>query len=149
MKGADQCPRCASRKWAEGEQDITAFYGRKLRVCINCSTAWEPFDQDDLLDPGQKLSCFKDPCDNCAFRPGSPEQDDKERWKELMDGIKAGAAFYCHKGVPLDIKHEHGTHGFAYPDGGRDGRKLRLCRGYLNVMGTRLERMFSEKNDVD
>ena len=138
MKGADQCPRCASRKWAEGEQEITGFYARKLRVCANCATAWEPFEEAAIFDPGDRNAAFSAPCDNCAFRPGSPEQRDKERWRELMESLKGGASFFCHKGVPLDVKHEHGDSGFAYPDQGRDHRKLRLCRGYLNTLGKRL-----------
>ena len=137
MKGANQCPRCASRRWAEGEQDITSFYARKLRVCINCSTAWEPFDPADLACDGHRLDSFKEPCDNCAFRPGSVEQQDVEQWKKTIADLKNGGAFYCHKGVPIDVTHEHSDTGFAYPELGRNPRKLRLCRGYLNTLNKR------------
>lgn len=53
MKGADQCPKCASRRWGDADQTVTPFYSRTLRVCANCGTAWEPFDESALLDGAQ------------------------------------------------------------------------------------------------
>ena len=136
MKGADQCPRCASRRWAEPRVPSN-FYAIDARVCSNCETIWEPFDQAELLDPKREpLGAFKHPCNNCAFRKGSPEQRDPAKFEELRGklGWIAGS-FYCHKGVPIDIAHEDG---FAYPrdaNGEPIQRKLRLCRGYLNQLG--------------
>jgi hypothetical protein len=86
-----------------------------------------------------QTSSFKEPCDNCAFRPGSPEQKDKARWAELMASLKENGRFYCHKGVPIDPKSEHG---FAYPTKlvckelhptatTEDVKRLRMCRGWL------------------
>lgn len=53
-------------------------------------------------------------------------------WNRQM---KAGGQFYCHKGVPIDPRSEHG---FLCPHD-RNGRplpsKYRLCRGYLNMVG--------------
>lgn len=126
MKGADQCPKCASRRWSDVEQEVTDFYAAKLRVCGNCPTAWEPFDQADLLDDDDRYSSFKKPCNNCAFRKGSPEQRDKEGWESKMIELSFGASFHCHKGVPVT---PNTNHGFDYPT---DRRQLRLCRGYLN-----------------
>ncbi len=105
------------------------FYARELAVCVNCRTAWEPIDPSQIWDPSDALCSFREPCDNCAFQPGSPKQRDPEHWRELMAGLKGGASFYCHKGVPLD---PGGKHGFAYPS---NPAKLRLCHGYLNMLG--------------
>lgn len=58
----------------------------------------------------------------------------REKWREMIDHLKAGGRFYCHKGVPLAPDDPDG---FAYsrlPDGRPNERKLRLCRGYLNAL---------------
>lgn len=131
MKGADQCPKCASRRWGVAHQQVTDFYAADLRVCANCGTAWEPFDPADLLDSGLPLSSFKDPCNNCAFRKGSPEQRDKQKFDDLRSKLASGGQFFCHKGVPVTPNSENG---FDYPEGGKNPLKLRLCRGYLNQL---------------
>lgn len=143
MKGADQCPKCASRRWTDAEQGITTFYAKSLRVCANCGTAWEPFDPAELLDPeNEPLGAFKHPCNNCAFRKGSPEQSDKDGWESKMIELSFGASFYCHKGVPVTPDSKNG---FDYPDDGKNPRKLRLCRGYLNsIVGPRLNALRSD-----
>lgn len=137
MKGADQCPKCASRRWGEVDQTVASFYAGKIRVCANCATAWEPFDPADTIDPTERLASFREPCGNCAFRPGSPEQADTAKWKHIIADLKAGGSFYCHKGVPITPSEGHG---FAYPADGKDHRKLRLCRGYLNMLGAMWKR---------
>lgn len=140
MKGADQCPRCASRKTVDIELPIKlpngepqTFYARTVRGCLNCNTLWEPFDEADLLDEGERWSSFKHPCNNCAFRKGSPEQSDPVRWQELMDQLGwYEGRFYCHKGVPISAENENG---FDYPDPPKPN-KMRLCRGYLNWLNS-------------
>lgn len=162
IAGAGQCPRCKCRKTARAPLpgDLAAnFYGKELEVCRNpaCGAAWEPIDRTLLWDPDDQLCTFKVPCDDCAFRPNSVEQRNGALAKTLAD-LKANpyAAFYCHKGVPIDPSHQHGDSGFAYPKGA-DGRyktgKLRLCRGYMNMVrgqmakaGLNLEMTFLEKN---
>ena len=142
MKGANQCPRCGSRKSldcsAAGVPPPDDFYSADVRVCINCQTIWEPFDPAELLDPKREpLDAFNHPCNNCAFRKGSPEQRDPEGFARLRAKLGwLGASFYCHKGVPVDPGSEDG---FAYPknaEGMPIVRKLRLCRGYLNQLGS-------------
>ena len=142
MKGADQCPRCGSRKWldcsAAGVPPPPEFYSDDVRACFNCQTIWEPFDPADLLDPKREpLGAFNHPCNNCAFRKGSPEQRDPEGFAKLRAKLGwLGASFYCHKGVPVEPGSEDG---FAYPKdaaGKPITRKLRLCRGYLNQLGS-------------
>ena len=125
------CPKCGSRAVAYDPTMTAAGYGPGLAVCNNpaCHTMWEPFDPAQIWDKDDPLCSFRAPCNNCAFRPGSPEQEDTAKWRELIAQFKAGATFYCHKGVPITPTAEHG---FAYPDEGKNPRKLRLCRGWLN-----------------
>lgn len=74
-----------------------------------------------------------------------PEQADTEEWKKTIASLKAGGGFYCHKGVPIDPSNENG---FAYPEDGRNPRKMRLCRGYLNMWGTlRLKELAAEQDE--
>lgn len=132
MKGADQCPGCASRRVGDFVQPFTKFYAATIRVCGNCRTSWEPFDPTELVDAKHELlGAFKHPCNNCAFRKGSPERADAAEWASKMLSMDRGASFYCHKGVPVEPES---VHGFAYPDEGKNPRKLRRCRGYLNTV---------------
>lgn len=137
MKGADQCPRCASRKHRDVSHDVTNFYAAVIRVCGNCATAWEPFDEAEIWDKSDPACSFRHPCNNCAFRKGSPEQGAPEKWRSLIDQLGWwDGSFYCHKGVPIEPKSDDG---FAYPkgrDGKPDVKKLRLCRGYLNWLNS-------------
>lgn len=143
MKGADQCPRCGSRKTHDVcHPSPKGFYTDNIRGCVNCLTVWEPFDPADTIDPEERLSSFREPCNNCAFRPGSPEQSDVEDWKKTMASLKAGGRFYCHKGVPIDPKNKNG---FAYPEDGANPRKLRLCRGYLNMWRAMMDKRMKEE----
>lgn len=143
MKGADQCPKCASRATVDIEHPSPkGFYADTIRVCKNCKTLWEPADPSLMLDADDRLSSFLEPCNNCAFRPGSPEQADTEEWKKTIASLKAGGQFFCHKGVPIDI---HNANGFAYPDDGKTPRKMRLCRGYLNMWGANIAKAMAEE----
>lgn len=137
--GADQCPVCGSSRTGLVDQPVVEFYARHLRVCADCGAAWEPLDPALIWDASDPVCSFREPCDNCAFRPGSPEQRDPKRWAEVIQALKAGSQFYCHKGVPLDLEHKTASDsGFAYPyvNGQPDRAKLRLCRGYLNMLGS-------------
>lgn len=146
MKGADQCPRCASRAWIEpGIASPDGFYSADVRVCRNCRTIWEPFDPAQLRDPRHEpLGAFIHPCNNCAFRKGSPEQRDQQEFARLRASLARGAGFYCHKGVPVEPASEHG---FAYPEEGKNPRKLRLCRGYLNQLANLRPELFAPAGD--
>jgi hypothetical protein len=132
------CPKCHGGRVVVhdtlGYSELN-FYGRQIATCADCRTAWEPVDESLVWDRSDARASFTEPCDNCAFRPGSPEQADTAKWKEMIASLRAGASFHCHKGVPLAPGSEHG---FAYlqdADGKLDKRKLRPCRGYLNALG--------------
>jgi hypothetical protein len=111
------------------DQPGLSFYGRQIAICVTCRAAWEPIPTELIWDPTDPCASLSQPCDNCAFRPGSPEQADTAKWKDMIRQLRAGGTFHCHKGVPLDPA---GENGFAYP---KDKSKLRICRGYLNALG--------------
>jgi|GEM_PF-2292142 len=140
------CPKCASSKIAYDPALRFKGFGPGLGTCQNCKTLYEPFLPEHLWDTGDPHGSFKDPCNNCALRPGSPEKADPAKWRELIGELKQGQAFYCHKGTPIEPDAEHG---FAYPQKTvsielgdlktettvSDRSKLRLCRGFLNAVG--------------
>lgn len=141
-----QCPKCGCRKVAHDPTLEQDGYGPGLAVCVNCKALWEPFDPEQIWDKSNPYCSLREPCNNCAFRPGSPEQANPDKWKLLLDQLKCGGQFFCHKGVPIEPGAKHG---FAYPtrivvvDGIEgvpraelqvsDPKKLRFCRGYLNA----------------
>ena len=147
-----QCPKCGCRKVAHDPAATLKGYGPGIAVCVNCKAIWEPFEPEQIWDKTDPHCSFKEPCNNCAFRPGSPEQSDTEQWKLLLDRLKCGGSFYCHKGVPIE---PNAKDGFAYAhrtisvviDGKTvsktvaDEKKLRLCRGYLSAL-TALHRAY-------
>lgn len=103
-------------------------------ACLECQAMWEPFKAEDLLDPEEEFSSFRVPCDNCAFRGGSPERADKTKWERLVSQFETGhTVFVCHKGVPLSRKegesHDHPKNA----DGAWDMDRMRYCRGFLNM----------------
>lgn len=138
------CPKCGSSRVGYDPTLHHEGYGPGLASCLNCHALWEPFLPSQIWDPDDPLCSFKEPCNNCAFRPGSHEQADTEKWKRTLDSLKCGGVFYCHKGVPIDPDAENG---FAYPhraivievDGKQiekqvpNARKLRMCRGFLKA----------------
>jgi hypothetical protein len=137
----EQCPKCGCRKVGFDPDMTVEGYGPGIATCINCKAIWEPFRPEHIWDKSDPHCSFREPCNNCAFRPGSNEQADREKWIGLLDSLRLGTSFYCHKGVPIEPAAEHG---FAYPYkdvviGGHtvsvpDVSKLRLCRGFLNAM---------------
>lgn len=146
LRGSDQkCPKCGSSKVTVSETLEYEGYGPGLATCENCRCLWEYFTESMIWAPEEPFSSFKEPCNNCAFRKGSPEQEDKEEWGKLLQTLALSGSFYCHKGVPIEPDAEHG---FAYPhkDGVPVTRKLRICRGYLNFLfGKKAEEIRTQK----
>ena len=145
--GPARCPKCLGTQVAcEAAPPGVKFYGKRIAICGPCGIAWEPIDETSIWDKTDPACSGSEPCDNCAFRPGSPEQKDTERWKTLIETLRAGGTFYCHKGVPLAPGSEHG---FEYPMLKLDvlghevktyaTANMRLCRGYLNALGVWLK----------
>jgi hypothetical protein len=89
----------------------------------------------------------KEKCADCAWRPGSPEQQDPEEWKRLMEkadpaGPFYQAPFYCHE-------REDGTIMPVGPDG-QYAPKLRpdgtpvgwpMCRGWADAFDVNMKRL--------
>lgn len=133
MNDLDHCPACNS----ESIMRILSRDLDKYDACLECRAVWERLPTGEPYRRDGELLPFGEPCDNCAFRSGSPESEDKEKWRALLASLRAGGKFYCHKGVPLDYSVHGGENvGFAYPvkpDGKHDTENMRLCRGYLNA----------------
>ena len=88
--------------------------------------------REDLIDQENALSIFRRPCDNCAWRKGSPERSDPDKWEHLQQQIHyCGATFYCHKGVPLSDEEGQTHDQPKLPNGKHNTKNMRLCAGYL------------------
>jgi len=81
------CPYCAGTgKWSDdGER------------CMNCTgygltNEVEGFDEDQLTPAPRPPAVMTRPCADCAYRPGSPEEDSTAR-------PGADVPFFCHHGL--------------------------------------------------
>lgn len=112
---AGRCGGCGSR-------DMTTFKlcdsERLLGRCGNCGR---------LQDVETRDWPESTPCDDCAFRKGSPERADPYRWAEIMEIVERDQPFHCHKGLPFDPK----TGAYEAPDA-RKGR-VTVCAGWLGA----------------
>lgn len=161
FKPDPQCPGCRSKRVKRicaphAEPLMQEHFGVDLEMCLDCEAIWEAFPAGGYVeDP-----VCAEPCDNCAFRPGSPEQADKARWKALIDSLKpqgeefGAARFYCHKGMPIDMGKGPGNFRFPErtitmdgeivrnPDGSAvltaDVGKMRTCSGFLRMFWAQL-----------
>lgn len=81
-------------------------------------------------------------CDDCAFRPDSPERDEDDELLWTKD-----IPFRCHKGMPLDArgllerpKEDRGRLNYCPQIGGRETREAvgyAICVGWLFTYGKR------------
>jgi hypothetical protein len=170
------CPACGSKRIAyvpkgsipsivalaaATDKDLDVEYG----ACGKCRALWEAFPPLYIEDP-----VCAEPCDNCAFRPGSPEQQDPEKWKALIASLKPEQSlghftgkFFCHKGVPIDQATGPGNFLFPQkpvlmdgepvhnPDGTvatiEDTLKMRTCSGFLRMFWTQAAKLETKAND--
>jgi hypothetical protein len=153
----EQCPKCGSRQVHYDPNMTAGGHGPGIAACANCKITWETFTADQLLDQ-IPYSSFVEPCNNCAFRKGSPEQSDPYTWMKIKEGVEDGSPFYCHKGVPIAPGSENG---FDYPTrkaatnlAGKDvgvevydQRRLRLCRGWLNTRYALMKKQRQDSTD--
>ena len=79
-------------------------------------------------------------CDNCAFRPGSPERADPYLWFQIEEAtIIGGQPFYCHKGMNAVLRD--GTLTYLPGD---PVESLQPCAGWLANRQTYLARQVAE-----
>jgi len=74
------------------------------------------------------------PCDDCAFRPRSPEAKQEGL---LARVVRQETPFYCHKGMPLDGKGKMPAEGDYFP---RDHKLYPICAGWARAQAARKDR---------
>lgn len=143
-EGLTACPACGGGR-------LICVVGPRLDVCLTCFKTWERLPAGEPFTTDGEQLPFDVPCDNCAFRGGSGERMDEERWRDLQLTLSHGGQFYCHKGVPFTVTEDgvtpvEGDRAFEFPKKtsavdvagkchpyqGYDVDRMRLCRGYLN-----------------
>jgi hypothetical protein len=130
------CPKCKSIRIARAQLgDAVAQQFDRLTeydICRECSAVWEAYPDNWCEDV-----VGAEPCDNCAFRAGSPEQLDGEGWKKLIAQLRAGQEFKCHKGAPiLGVLDERkpGEAAQVEFDAGWVRRHGRTCAGFMRMV---------------
>lgn len=109
------CPACGSQRtlWPEGTREACA--------CADCGQLFVP---EDRPDPDVQL------CNDCAFRPGSPERGDPYKWAEIIQTtiVDQVHPFHCHKGLACKLDLKGKTIGYLRPAGGE--LDMRPCAGW-------------------
>lgn len=83
-----RCPFCRSQDLRGVELDESR---ELVLVCMACASLFEP---ETRTDPCAAM------CNNCAWRPGSPERADPWHWSLIIEQtIEAGQPFHCHKNL--------------------------------------------------
>lgn len=158
----EACPSCGSGRIA----CVLGLSVDRLDFCMRCHRVWEPLPAGEPHTRDGEQMAFRRPCDNCAFRGGSAEREDRTEWQNLQSMLAHGGQFYCHKGVPFKVVNDAGEaavapgdRGFEFPRVARtvdvagachpyqdyDRGRMRLCRGYLNAhVGPVLKRMLTD-----
>jgi hypothetical protein len=111
-------------------------------------TCWEPvYDLEQQPPKPARPSLRTKPCDDCAYRGGSPERRGDPDYAgdadELERIVQAGEPFFCHQGIrkPVGYQHPSGAyvkgHAASYDppivDGvpyRADGTAADLCAGW-------------------
>jgi len=130
------CPECKSPRidrvtLASGMTHIETPHD----ACRECGTIWEAYPP-----AWREEVVTAEPCDNCAFRPGAPEHDDPLAWNALLEKLKAGAEFRCHKGCPITGMTYPGKHRRAHVaqalgfDVKWMNTRARMCAGFIRVL---------------
>ena len=91
----------------------------------------------------------KEPCHDCAFRPGSPERENPKVWARLValtdpsKGIRPFHCHYAHDGTEMPTD-EHGNYDPPLRD---DGSPLGfpICAGWARTFDVKLSRLRGER----
>jgi len=123
------CPVCGSTSLL-----TETVGGTRMEFCLACAAFWEA----ETRTP-EKMAA---PCDNCAFRPGSPERRDKEGWQNLLALLMDGSRFYCHKRVPCEVA-ENDYRFKVEQDGKGRATNARICMGWVALRLGQIKKMHS------
>ncbi|MEL6886884.1 MAG: hypothetical protein AAFP87_20420 [Pseudomonadota bacterium] len=89
-------------------------------VCLDCLRLQEP---EHRADPHVQM------CNNCAFRPGSPERAEPFSWMRFQERhIEDGVPFYCHKGLKVELQPGHVV---SFKPQSDDEMKRKPCVGWF------------------
>jgi hypothetical protein len=112
------CAGCGSRHL------VTAYAeGGHYGVCLHCERLQE---LETRADPSRQL------CDDCAFRPGSPERADPWGWMRMTERhIEDGVPFYCHKGLALEFDPQKAMMTVKVAPGLEAEATRKPCAGWL------------------
>lgn len=109
-----------AKLWAEahpeqGTQAEPCCEGTALTSDPRDCQCWEPeYDVDQQrprpLAGGASHDVAVEKCDDCAFRPESPERRDEWISEELYASVPKGRTFWCHQGMrrPAQWRHPDG-----------------------------------------
>lgn len=86
------CAACGSTRYGS-----PAGADPEAVVCLDCACLFVP---ETRPNPTLQL------CNDCAFRPGSPERQDKYKWAEIIQAtiVEGEHPFYCHKGMSCELR---------------------------------------------
>jgi hypothetical protein len=133
------CPKCKSIRIERTRLPATGLSHRATDydLCRDCGIVWEAYPDDWCEDVVGAA-----PCDNCAFRPGSPEQGDQAKWKHLIGILRAGGEFRCHKGAPILGLDKPDADGGCHAEFDRDwvNKHGRRCAGFMQMVWRMRER---------
>ena len=110
---AQSCPACNS------DRVIFSDLTQEACACLACGQLFVP---EHRVDPATQL------CDDCAFRPGSPERQDGYKWAEIIEAtiVEQIHPFHCHKGLACELRGQ--TLHYLRPEEGQ--RPLTPCAGW-------------------
>lgn len=116
MLDLDQtCPACGS------DRVIFPDVTREACCCLDCRQLFVP---EHRADPAVQL------CDDCAFRPGSPERADQYKWAEIIQTtiVDRSHPFHCHKGLACKVDAATATITYLQPEPGQ--KPMTPCAGW-------------------
>lgn len=105
-------------------------------------TCWEPVYEGQQADSviGMAQRTREAMCEDCAFRPGSPERtgDPKSASNEddLRDLVTAGRPFNCHQGMRRPSHYVHPPTGMTIPASPLDYDPPKIGAVYYKTDGT-------------
>lgn len=112
------CPVCGSTT------HVSTQVTNEAVVCRDCNTLYVP---ENRANPDAQM------CNDCAFRPGSPERGDPYKWAEIVQTtiVEQLHPFHCHKGMECRLENQS----LVYKP---EDRPMRPCAGWRSRMAAYL-----------